>query len=259
MSLRAPARAPTLRSRGTRPGSWRGAAFIAGSVLAHAALVAALLLRWPTADTSPAPGPAGTVEVVMVQQPATPPPTPASAPQPRSEDPAPPATPDAPAAQPATPPLPKVDAADNAPPPPEPRPPDPKPQQPQPPTPRPPAATPTSAPAAPPAVNLGEDAAEAWNVRSDNIQPPAPSASFRNLPPRYPAEAAARQERGTVGLLIHVAPDGIATGADVILSSGFPVLDREARRAVLLWRFDPAVKDGEAVPFDYPISIHFTR
>ena len=114
-------------------------------------------------------------------------------------------------------------------------------------------------PAAPPAVNLGGDPSDPWSVHSDDIQPPAPDARFRNLPPRYPAEAMHRGESGTVELLIHVAPDGTADGADIVASSGFPTLDREARRAVLLWRFDPGRRAGAPAPFDYPISIHFTR
>ena len=214
------------------------ALFVGGSALAHLALVAVLALPWP--GWPPVPDPRAdtpsTVEVVMVQQPARP------AGQPVAAAPAPPT----PAAAPAVPPqsspqspplLPAQDAVAAQ-------------------LPRPPAA-----PASPPpTVNLGGgDPSDAWSVHSDTIRPPAPDARFRNLPPRYPADAAVRGEAGTVGLVIHVTPDGAADGADVVESSGFPTLDREARRAVLLWHFAPARRDGEAVAFDYPFSIHFRK
>ncbi len=66
-------------------------------------------------------------------------------------------------------------------------------------------------------------------------------------------------ESGTVELLIHVDMDGTAGGADIVQSSGSAILDREARRAVLLWHFAPAQFGGAPVPFDYPISIHFEK
>ena len=123
-------------------------------------------------------------------------------------------------------------------------------------TPPPPAAP---SPPAPPAVNLGIAESAPWHVVSRDIRPPAPDARWRNLPPRFPPEAAARGETGAVALLVHVADDGSAAGADIVETSGSVSLDREARRAVLLWHFEPARLDGHAVPFDYPIIISFTR
>ena len=199
--------------------------FVAGSVLAHLLVLAALVVRWPgwpLGPTPPADMPSA-VEVVMVRQPGQTSGQPATA------------TPVLPA-----PPVDSSSAAESVVPP----------QPPQPP------ASPSSHA---PDVNLGGDPSDPWSVRSDTVRPPAPNALYRNLPPRYPVEAVARGESGTVGLVIHVAPDGTADGVDVVEPSGFPALDREARRAVKLWHFTPARRDGEPVPFDFPFSIHFRR
>ena len=191
----------------------RTALWFGGSAVAHAALVAALVVRWPEWRRPPPEPPPNAVEVVLVQQAAEQPGDPAPAAEP-------PPPPDGEA-----PPLP-------------------------PPSPPPPEA---------PAVRLGAEASAPWNVTSDDIRPPAPDARYRNLPPRFPVDAAARGETGAVAMLVHVAEDGTAAGADIVTTSGSPRLDREARRALLLWHFEPARLDGRAVPFDYPITISFTR
>lgn len=111
------------------------------------------------------------------------------------------------------------------------------------------------------AVNLG-DAAEDQDdllVTGANVKPARPEAAFHNKPPAYPADAVRRGSEGTVGLLIHVTEAGTTAWVDVSQSSGDPVLDRAAREAVSLWRFQPARSGGAAVPFDYPINIRFNR
>ncbi|MBV8914930.1 MAG: energy transducer TonB, partial [Acetobacteraceae bacterium] len=44
----------------------------------------------------------------------------------------------------------------------------------------------------------------------------------------------------------------------VASSSGYEILDRAARNAVLLWRFRPALSGGAPVPFDYVMNIRFS-
>ena len=80
---------------------------------------------------------------------------------------------------------------------------------------------------------------------------------FRNRPPPYPVEAQIRGEHGSVLVVIHVAENGLATGADVEESSGFDLLDRAAVAAVQKWHFRPALKAGRAVPFDMPFRFIF--
>jgi protein TonB len=123
----------------------------------------------------------------------------------------------------------------------------------------------TSAPAPPsppisaaPVFNLsGTDAESNTLVTGDDVIPASPDKASRNRQPVYPVEAARRGEHGTVILLIHVSPEGLASGVDIAQSSGFPLLDRAARDAVLKWRFVPAVKDGQPIPFDMPFRVVF--
>ena len=96
--------------------------------------------------------------------------------------------------------------------------------------------------------------ARAWG---DRIIPAAPDAVFHNRPPEYPAEAALNGEQGTVVLMIHVSPAGSTAGVDVLRSSGYALLDRAAREAVLRWHFLPAVKDGQAVASNIPMGFVF--
>lgn len=87
-------------------------------------------------------------------------------------------------------------------------------------------------------------------VTGDMMVPASPDVKFHNRKPSYPTDAAYRGEQGAVILLIHVTPDGLVSGVDVLRSSGFARLDRAARDAVLTWHFMPSVKDGQAVPDD---------
>lgn len=111
----------------------------------------------------------------------------------------------------------------------------------------------------PPNVNLGNgpEQSDPLTVTGDNVVPPEPDARYRNQPPRYPAEAARLGAEGTAQLVIHVSAQGMAMGVRVVQSSGNRSLDSEARRAVALWRFRPAVRDGHPVEFDYPVNIRF--
>ncbi len=87
--------------------------------------------------------------------------------------------------------------------------------------------------------------------------PASPDDRFRNRPPIYPYQAAARGEHGSVLLLIHVSDAGFATGVDVVESSGVALLDRAASDAVRKWRFRPALQEGRAVPFNMPFRFVF--
>ena len=80
---------------------------------------------------------------------------------------------------------------------------------------------------------------------------------FHNRPPEYPQQAALNGQHGTVVVLIHVSPAGTAAGVDLVRSSGYVLLDRAARDAVLRWRFLPAVKDGRPVASDMEMGFIF--
>ena len=138
-------------------------------------------------------------------------------------------------------------------------------RRPPPPQPAPaPAPQPAPAPAPQPdadasaAVHLGDGGVFGFGrATGPRVVPAEPEAGFRNLRPSYPLEAQIRGEQGAVGLLIHVSPVGTASAVDVIASSGYPVLDRAARNAVLRWRFNPEEKDGIPVASSLPFNMIF--
>ena len=67
-------------------------------------------------------------------------------------------------------------------------------------------------------------------------------------PPAYPRLAVQRSYEGTVLLRILVDVDGRPLEVSIERSSGHSVLDREAARHVQRsWRFQPAMRDGQAV------------
>ena len=109
-----------------------------------------------------------------------------------------------------------------------------------------------------PTINLpGNDSESNAYVVGDHVIPASIDARSRNREPIYPPDAVRRAEQGAVILLIHVTPMGLASGVDVLESSGHAVLDRAARDAVAVWHFRPAVKDGVPIPFDMPLRVTF--
>nr|WP_294523107.1 energy transducer TonB [uncultured Rhodopila sp.] len=104
----------------------------------------------------------------------------------------------------------------------------------------------------------GTDSDTNARVVSGHVLPAMPDDRFRNRPPPYPLEAAMRRETGAVLVLIHVSAYGLATGAEVVESSGSPLLDEAAVAAVRKWHFHPAMQEGQAVPFDMPFRFVFS-
>jgi periplasmic protein TonB len=224
------------------------------SIAAHLAVVALLVSGvplWPRA----APPPLGeaTVALIMEQAPSV---------QYGGKQGAPPSPP-APATPPA-PPAPAPQQATTRMPPPAITPdavPMPAPAVPMPPQPAQQSAARPSAPTEGDSnadVNLGHDPSfQTGIVTGSQVVPAKPDASFHNIPPRYPREAAIRHEQGAVTLLIHVNPTGAASSVDVVESSGYPVLDRTAQEAVMRWHFNPEQKDGIPVASELPFRIIF--
>ncbi len=95
---------------------------------------------------------------------------------------------------------------------------------------------------------------------------PAPVADrdpqpVRSPAPRYPREAQRRRESGTVLLRVHVGIDGEPRSIDLVEGSGSRSLDRAAVDAVRRWRFDPAMRGGQAVEgvIQVPITFNLGR
>jgi protein TonB len=94
-------------------------------------------------------------------------------------------------------------------------------------------------------------------VLGGRVVPASPDNRFRNRPPIYPVEAARQGQHGAVVVLIHVSDTGVATGIEVVQSSGVDSLDQAAVDAVRKWRFRPALQQGRSVPFAMPFRFVF--
>jgi iron complex outermembrane recepter protein len=133
------------------------------------------------------------------------------------------------------------------------------------------AQEPPAAPEAdPPAVGEGPEAAESPEAGETpeagdspeaedsgeaerKLEPPRP---IQLQPAHYPPSALARREAATVVLLVTVGVEGDVTDIEVAESAGAE-FDRAARDALARWRFEPARRDGVAVPARISVPFHF--
>jgi TonB family protein len=74
--------------------------------------------------------------------------------------------------------------------------------------------------------------------------------------PVYPADAMAAKVQGIVLLDATIGTDGLVKGLRLVQS--VPLLDQAAMDAVNLWRFEPALLNGEPVEVEVTITINFT-
>lgn len=79
----------------------------------------------------------------------------------------------------------------------------------------------------------------------------------RNLPPVYPPLSAQLGEQGTVVLRLYIGADGQVHASDILTTSGYSRLDAAARDAAAKWRFTPAVRDGQPIPSEFDLTLHF--
>ncbi|WMJ70022.1 energy transducer TonB [Stenotrophomonas sp. 24(2023)] len=78
-------------------------------------------------------------------------------------------------------------------------------------------------------------------------------------PPAYPAAALRANQQGTVLLRVEVGSDGRPVNVTIERSSGARALDQAARSQVLnRWTFEPAQRDGVAVPAIGLVPIDFS-
>jgi TonB family protein len=78
-----------------------------------------------------------------------------------------------------------------------------------------------------------------------------------NPKPAYPDEAREKGYIGNVLLKVEVLPNGRVGHIEVKRTSGNEILDQSALLTVRQWRFIPARKGGEAIPFSVNIPIKF--
>lgn len=88
--------------------------------------------------------------------------------------------------------------------------------------------------------------------------PPRTDATlFRNPQPPYPTLSRRRLEKGTVLLDVYILADGTVGQVRLHQSSGFPRLDAAAQAGVRHWRYLPARRGSEPVPWWYEQPIVF--
>ncbi len=75
--------------------------------------------------------------------------------------------------------------------------------------------------------------------------------------PIYPEVARSRGWEGTVTLLVDVDAEGMPVQARVAKSSGHEPLDQAALKALLRWRFAPAVRNGMSVAGQVTVPVDF--
>ncbi len=94
-----------------------------------------------------------------------------------------------------------------------------------------------------------------------NGQLNSPARYLSNPRPDYPEEARRQHQEGVVVVSADVGTDGVASNATLRRSSGFPLLDAAAIRAVRRWTFKPARAAGLAVSsrVDVPVRFSLTR
>ncbi|NQT38595.1 MAG: TonB family protein [Planctomycetes bacterium] len=76
-------------------------------------------------------------------------------------------------------------------------------------------------------------------------------------PPAYPPWAESQRLEGTVHLRIYLDSTGRVGRVEVVSSSGHPILDASAVRAVGSWRFEPATTDGRPVGSILRLPVRF--
>ncbi len=78
-----------------------------------------------------------------------------------------------------------------------------------------------------------------------------------NPKPAYPELARRRNWQGTVALAVTVESDGRPGHVDIATSSGYPLLDKAAMRAVRSWHFHPGTENGRPVTMTVLVPIDF--
>ena len=78
-----------------------------------------------------------------------------------------------------------------------------------------------------------------------------------NPTPRYPTRAARRRWAGIAKLSLTIDSVGHVQTVKIIQSSGHDILDDEARRTALLWRFHPATRAGQPIASTRAIEFEF--
>ena len=93
---------------------------------------------------------------------------------------------------------------------------------------------------------------------ADSDRPPRYKLGSGSTPyPPYPVVARRNGYQGRVLVRLDVAADGRATGAEVLESSGYDVLDQSAVETLKAWKLEPALTGGRPVPGSVNVPVRF--
>jgi len=92
---------------------------------------------------------------------------------------------------------------------------------------------------------------------SGNGSLPVPLGAHINPRPAYPELARQRGQEGQLVLLVNVDTRGNPTEVRVEASSEYALLDQAAVKAIQRWKFNPASRNGEAVPGTVRVPVTF--
>ena len=70
-----------------------------------------------------------------------------------------------------------------------------------------------------------------------------------NPRPAYPPRARQAGQEGRVEVELDLGPDGRVRSVRIVVSSGYPLLDRSALEALRAWRFAPPGGSGLTAPY----------
>jgi len=85
-----------------------------------------------------------------------------------------------------------------------------------------------------------------------------PTNHFANHAPAYPPESLFAGHEGTVTMRVLISTSGTVTKLSVERTSGYPLLDESALKAVRYWRFIPGKRAGRPAEFEVLIPVRFS-
>jgi len=125
-------------------------------------------------------------------------------------------------------------------------------------TPSPSSGTGQSGGASSTAAGAGDAASAGQQGSGEGDRPPRYKLGSGSTPyPPYPMVARRNGYQGRVVVRLEVAADGRATGAEVLQSSGYDVLDQSAVDTLKDWKLEPALAGGRPVPGSVNVPVRF--
>jgi protein TonB len=90
------------------------------------------------------------------------------------------------------------------------------------------------------------------------VQQPSSNADYlQNPKPAYPSLSARLGETGRTVYKVWIGVDGKPQRAELVISSGFPRLDKAAYDTVMAWRYVPGTRNGVAETMAVNVPIHW--